>query len=138
MKSFVLDASAVLRFIDDGPGASRIEELIIQAQDGRVRIVISAVNWGEVYYVIARKRGDSEANTFSGKFRNLPIKIIPADDRTAELAGELRNRFALPYADAFAASLAESEHATLVTGNFDFKTLKDVLPVEFLPQLRGR
>jgi PIN domain nuclease of toxin-antitoxin system len=61
MKSYVLDASALLRFIEDQAGAPRVEELLNWARRGDVRILLSAVNWGEAYYVMARLQGQAQA-----------------------------------------------------------------------------
>jgi len=133
MKRCVVDASALLRWFDDGPGAIRIEELVVQAASGAMQISVSAVNWGEVYYVIARKHGERQAESFSANFHNLPVHIVPADSPRAERAGIFRHKFSIPYADAFAASLAASERATLVTSDYDFTRVADAVAVEFLP-----
>ena len=133
MKTYVLDASSLLRFIEDGPGAVRVEELFNLAQSGRVRIVLSAVNWGEVYYVMARVKGEHQAASYSARFRNLPVEITPADWHRAESAGLFRERFRLPYADSFAGSLAAERNAVLVTADYDFKDVADAITVEFLP-----
>ncbi len=138
MKNCVLDASAILRFVEDGPGAARVEELILQAQSGTPRVLLSAVNWGEVHYVIARRQSEEKAASFSAQFRNLPIEIMAVDHRAAERAGMFRRKFSLPYADAFAASLAAKEGATLVTADYDFKNVESVIRVEFLPAKRER
>lgn len=138
MNSYVLDASALLRFIEDQPGASRIEELLNLAQRAEIRILLSAVNWGEIYYVIVRLRGEAQASFYSARFRNLPIEIVAADWRRAESAGRFLERFKVPYADSFAGSLAADESATLVTADYDFKAVEDTVGVEFLPMKRKR
>ena len=137
MKTYVFDASALLRFIEDEPGAARVEELLNQAQNGHVRIVLSAVNWGEVFYVVARIKGEEQAASYSTRFRSLPVEIVPADWRRAESGGLFREKFRLPYADSFAGSLAEEEKAILVTADYDFKNAGDAITVEFLP-VKGR
>jgi len=141
MKTYVFDASALLRFIEDEPGAARIEELLNQAQTGHVRIVLSAVNWGEVYYVVARVKGEGQAASYSVRFRSLPVEIAPVDWRLAESAGLFREKFLLPYADSFAGSLAAEQNAVLVTADYDFKNAANAITVEFLPmkpKRRGR
>jgi uncharacterized protein len=141
MKTYVFDASSLLRFIEDESGAVRIEELLNQAQNGRVRIVLSAVNWGEVYYVVARVKGEDQAASYSARFRSLPVEIIAAEWHRAESAGLFREKFHLPYADSFAGSLAAEQDAVLVTADYDFKNAADAITVEFLPvkqKSRGR
>ncbi len=136
MKSYVLDASSLLRFVEDEAGAARIEELLNLAQGGDARLVLSAVNWGEVYYVTARLKGEVQAASYSSKLRNLPVEILDVDWRRAESAGLFHERFNLPYADSFAGSLAADESAVLVTADYDFKCATDAIEIEFLPTKR--
>lgn len=138
MKSYVLDASALLRFIEDQPGATRVEELLNSAQRAKIRLLVSAVNWGEVYYVVARHRGEAEATSYSSGFRNLPVEIVAADWSRAESAGLFLSRFKIPYADSFAGSLAADESATLVTADYDFMVVERAIGVEFLPLKKKR
>lgn len=133
MKSYVLDASSLLRFVEDETGATRIEELLNQARTGEARLILSAVNWGEIHYVMARTKGEGEAANYSLRFRSLPVEILDADWRRAESAGLFHERFGVPYADSFAGSLTEDESAVLVTADYDFKSAADAIAVEFLP-----
>jgi hypothetical protein len=51
------------------------------------------------------------------------------------LESSAKERFHLPYADAFAGSLALRRAATLVTADFDFKSLPSgTLKIDFLPR----
>ena len=50
MLTYVLDASAVLRFADEEAGVERIRELLTLAIKEQCILLISAVNWGEVFY----------------------------------------------------------------------------------------
>jgi predicted nucleic acid-binding protein len=83
--------------------------------------------------VLARKTNEAEAEVFSTDFRRLPIQIVEADYARAEHAGGFRNRFSLPYADSFAASLAAEQSAKLLTADYDFKRVANAVEVEFLP-----
>lgn len=136
MKSYVLDASSLLRFIEGETGAARIEQLLNLAQNGDARLMLSAVNWGEVYYVVARVKGEVQAASYSLKFRILSVDVLEADWRRAESAGLFHERFKLPYADSFAGSLAADENAVLVTADYDFKCATDAIEIEFLPTKR--
>src|SRR5271167_2130979 len=107
MKNYVLDASSLLRFVEDEVGAARVEELLNQARTGEARLILSAINWGEVYYVIARLRGEADAADYSLKFRSLPVEVLDASWQRAESAGLFHKRFDVPYADSFAGSLTE-------------------------------
>jgi PIN domain nuclease of toxin-antitoxin system len=48
MVTFVLDASAILRFFDGEAGVVRVKEIFRSALRDECKVVVSAVNWGEV------------------------------------------------------------------------------------------
>lgn len=134
MRKAVLDASALLRFVDNEAGAERVEEYLEQARTGRLTISMSAVNWGEVTYAVMRGHGKQEARTLLPKLKSLPLNISPIDAEIAERAGEFKNDHKIPYADAFAGTLALAETAVLITADQDFRLVPaSVIKIEFLP-----
>jgi ribonuclease VapC len=133
----VLDASAVLRFLDKEPGAQRIRDLLHEAAKGRSRLVLSAANWGELVHALY-KRDATGAERLLGSLQVLPIEIIGVDADDAAVAGKLKWKFRIPYVDALAAALtfrlSRTEKTALVTADYDFKPLQPgVIAVEFLP-----
>ncbi|MBE3580296.1 MAG: type II toxin-antitoxin system VapC family toxin [Thermoanaerobacteraceae bacterium] len=115
----VLDAYAVLCWMQDEPGASYVDRLMGEAEEGRVELAISAVNLGEVYYRLFRSRGETEAEDFradvaAGVF---PWRVFPASNRRVWQAAALKGAFRLSYGDAFAVALAGELGAELVTGD---------------------
>jgi len=135
LRRYVLDASAVLRYLESAPGAARVEALLNDASDEACEIVMSAVNWGEVVYVLRRKLGRQDAAAAAKSVRSLPIGIVNAGEAEAEGAADLKDRYSIAYADCFAAALAIASDATLLTGDFDFKRCQSELLIEFLPRL---
>ncbi len=133
---YVLDASAILRFTDKERGFERVRDLFYQAAKGDVQLLLSAVNWGEIVAVLYRK-GGAAAETMLANLAALPMRVVPVDAAAAAEAGKFKWSFNLPYADAFAGALAlsyKSEHATLVTADYDFKNVpKGTIKIEFLP-----
>ena len=61
MKTYVLDASALMTFFENRPGADKVEELLAGAADATRPLAMSVVNWGEVYYSIWRAHGEKTA-----------------------------------------------------------------------------
>ncbi len=129
---YVLDANAVLRYLDNEPGGARVEQLINQARTTGTELSISAVNWGEVIYVLMRKLSQPDTALIGRKLRSLPITIVPVTDVDAEQAANFKTQYSLPYADCFAAALTGSLGATLVTADFDLKSCGTAIKVEFL------
>ena len=134
---YVLDASAILRFTDEEPGFERIRGLLYDAAKGKTKLLLSAVNWGEIIAVL-HKRDNRRAESISRNLAALPIAIVPVDAIAAGEAGKFKCNFNVPYADAFAGSLAfsglRSEQTTLITADYDFKNVpRAVMRIEFLP-----
>ncbi len=129
----VLDASAILRFLDDEPGAEIVEQILQNASRKSAPVFMSAVNWGEIVYVLLRGRGRQVAHEVCGSLASLAIEIVSVDAAMAEHAALVKEDFKLPYADAFAAALALHENATLVTADYDFAPLSGKLRLNMLP-----
>jgi predicted nucleic acid-binding protein len=130
MKCHVLDANALYRFLMDQPGADIVEDLFKRARDSKTTLLLSVINWGEVYYNIAMKRGIPEAQAVMAEVRLLPISVISADEPVTEAAAKFKAGYGLPYADCFAAAITGRANV-LVTA--DVKDFKKVPWLQILP-----
>jgi predicted nucleic acid-binding protein len=122
-KSYVLDANAVLDFVEDGPGAKRVEQLLNDALHGRSRVLMSVVNWGEVFYHSWQQQGEESAKRTLAGLSRLPIELVPVDLEQSLQAGEIKVRNKIPYVDCIAGGLAIMQQAVLVTSDRDFEKL---------------
>jgi predicted nucleic acid-binding protein len=129
MKRIVLDASALMVFFEDRPGAGRVEELIRLGVEGKRQLLMSVVNWGEVYYSTWRAKGPGVARKVLEDIAQLPLEIVNADLELTRTAAELRAEHKLPYADCFAAALAASRKASLATSDRDFASVEKNLDI---------
>lgn len=130
MKGHVLDANALYRFLMDQPGADIVEDLFKRARDSKTTLLLSVINWGEVYYNIAMKRGVTETQAFMAEVRLLPLRVISADELVTEAAAKLKAGYGLPYADCFAAAITGKTNV-LVTA--DVKDFRKVSWLQILP-----
>jgi predicted nucleic acid-binding protein len=121
MRSYVLDASAVLDLLENGPGAGRVEELLADADRGENAIAMSVLNWGEVFYNVWLHHGEEAARSAIAELSRLPIVIVPVDQEQALKAGEIKALHKLSSVDCVAGSLAELRNSTLVTADRDFQ-----------------
>jgi predicted nucleic acid-binding protein len=129
MKRVVLDASALMTFFEDRPGAAKVEALLQQAVDGKLHLFMSVVNWGEVYYSTWRAHGPGVARKIIEDIAQLPIEIVEADLALTRTAAELRADHKLPYTDCFAAALAAQRKAPLATSDQDFATVEKKIDI---------
>lgn len=132
MKTHVLDASALMTFFEDRVGAQTVEDLLGKAAEAKCPLLMSVVNWGEVYYSVWRTRGEGVAEGKLREIAQLPIEIVEADFELTRLAASLKARHDLPYADCFTAALAESRKAPLVTSDKDFERIESLLKIVWL------
>jgi predicted nucleic acid-binding protein len=129
VKRFALDSSALMAIYENRPGAAVVAAVLQQATDGRAKLAMSVVNWGELYYSLWRTHGPGVARTVIEEVSQLPIDLVPADQGQTRLAAELKSQHNLPYMDCFAAALALHLRATLVTSDSDFSVLAKKLPI---------
>jgi predicted nucleic acid-binding protein len=129
----VLDAWAVLALLQkEEPAASRVRQLIQDAQEGSIELYISLVNLGEVYYRIGRVKGEKEARETLEEVRRLPLTFVPVTEEIVFAAASLKVRYAISYADAFAAATADRLDAAVATGDPEFAQLEECIQIEKL------
>jgi predicted nucleic acid-binding protein len=133
--TYILDASAILRFLDREVGWERVAQTLTEAMGRTVKLSMSAVQWGEVAGAVRKKRGVVAELQALGLLGRFPLQVEAATDGRAMLAAELKVDRKLGYADAFAAELAISLDASvLLTADYGFKAVEDLARIEFLPQ----
>jgi predicted nucleic acid-binding protein len=134
----VLDANALIGFLEDRAGAAgKVERLLGEAARHDLPLLMSAVNWGEVYYTEWRARGEAAARHAEAIVLELPILVIAADRERATRAAGLKKKHGLGYADAFAAELAIEREAWLVTADPEFAKIGKGLSLYPLPRHEG-
>ena len=125
----VLDAHGLLVFLEKEPGFERVESFFITAVEKDNYLLMSAVNFGEVYYIVLRECGEGKANEIERIIKTLPIKIIDVDMQLAKEAGRFKALHKLSYADCFAAALAKIHKGEVITGDKEFKTLEKEIKI---------
>ena len=120
----VLDSYSVLAHLKDEPGAEQMEEVYRSAKESGHALLLSTVNWGEVFYITLRKGGPVRADHVADLLANLPIEVIPADLELARQAALFKATKKMSYADCFAAALAKLRKAELVTGDREFRQVE--------------
>ena len=128
----VLDSYSLLAYIEGEAGAEQMIEIFRVARDSGRSLFLSVVNWGEVYYITMREAGHERADEVAHLISTLPIQIVPADLDLTRQAAALKSKHRMSYADCFAAALAKSRKAELVTGNKEFKQVEGAVRVSWL------
>lgn len=123
-QALVLDAWAVIAFLEDESAAATIADLIAEAHESDRPVFMTVVNLGEVWYTIAREISEAEAEASVKELRDLRIQFVDADWDLTREAARFKSRHKLSYADCYAAALAKRKEAELVTGDREFEALE--------------
>jgi uncharacterized protein len=131
-RAYVLDSWAVIAFLEDEPSGEKVEELIATAHEEEIPMYMSVINVGEVWYTLAREISEEEANTSVKVLRDLRIQFEDANWELAQEAARFKSQNKMSYADCFAAALAKSKKADLVTGDNEFRQLDDEIKISWI------
>ena len=134
MATKVLDSWALIAFFEDEPAAEEVEKLLVKAEAGTHKLLLSVVNWGEIYYNTMRRVSQEAAEQKAREIAGLAIELVPveADLHLARQAAIYKATKKLAYADAFAAALAKIRNAELVTGDPEFKQIDGEVKIGWL------
>lgn len=113
------------------PGADIVGRLLTAAEQGQVRLFISAINVGEVYYFLRKQQEEALANSWRDSSQTLPATIEVPNVNDIWSAALLKGRFPIAYTDAFAAALAQKYNCPLVTGYPEFRRI-DQLELDWI------
>lgn len=133
MVTYALDASALLRYLDDEAGSDRVAEIIKLHMSGNCRAIVSAVHWGEIAGVTCKFHGRDVMDSVLARLETFGLEIVPATGERAVRASLIKLERRIPYVDAFGAELADSANHVLVTADFDLKPVQRDIKIEFLP-----
>jgi predicted nucleic acid-binding protein len=100
-----------------------VQELLESALRERSLLLVSVLNWGEVFYLLWQRRGEEAAQNAMARLSRLPIELVSVDLTQAMQAGEIKARHKIPHVDCIAAALALARQAILVTSDRDFEKL---------------
>lgn len=131
-KAYVLDTWAVISYLEDESSGEQVEELIATAHEDQIPIYMSVVNVGEVWYTVAREVSEEEANASVKALRDLRIQFEDADWTLTQEAARFKSQMKMSYADCFAAALAKSKRADLVTGDVEFKQIEKAINIQWI------
>jgi PIN domain nuclease of toxin-antitoxin system len=134
MIAYVIDSSALLRFVDNEAGSGRVEEILMAGVSGKAGVNMSAVQWGEVAGKLRVHHGTRQETRILSELLPSEVEIVAVTGDRAVRAAHLKVDRKIAYADAFALELAmESVDHVLVTADYGFKAVDDLARIEFLP-----
>ena len=95
---------------------------------------VSALQWGEIVGKLHKRLGFHQYQQIAQNFKRTKLSIVSIDSQRAERAAAIRVDYKLGSADSYAAELTlDSPESVLVTADYDFKAVEDLIRIEFLP-----
>jgi len=128
----VLDAHGLLVFLEKEPGFKKVELFFVAAVEKDNNLLMTSVNFGEVYYIVLRECGQEKAHKIEKIIRTLPIEVVDVDMHLAKEAARFKATKKISYADCFAAALAKIHKGELVTGDKEFKVLENEIKIAWI------
>ena len=114
MNKYILDACALIVFLNDEEGSDLVEELLKTKST-----IIHIINLYEVYYDYKRSHSDElKCKHFFFFLTKLPFRVESRIDYCLiETAAFFKVNYSISFADSFALSLAKNNEAKLVTSD---------------------
>jgi len=129
MKSYVLDACALIAFFNDENGAEHVEEVLL----GDDVCLMSIVNVYEVCYNAAKISGTGQGLKMYEEIQQLPLKIIKVIGKDLlKVAIYFKVNYKVSVADFFALGLAKENGAIMVSSDHhEFDIIENSKELEF-------
>jgi PIN domain nuclease of toxin-antitoxin system len=90
MATKVLDSWALMALFNEEPAADAVEKLLAQAATEKHKLLMSVVNWGEIYYSVMRGASPEMAEQKAREIAAIPVEIVDADLATNPPGGHLQ------------------------------------------------
>ena len=132
-EKFVLDACAMIAFLNDEEGAQKVEQLLSQGDRTPNTLFIHEINLLEIYYGVYRDENKELAEQTYVKVVNLPIKVVTGLKKNVfKEAGRLKAIYKISLADSIALAEASIRRIPLVTcDHHEFDPIQDRNELDF-------
>ena len=129
---YVLDSFALLSFYQKEKGFRVVKKILQRAGKSEVKIFLSEINAGEIFYLICKRRGEEKAKTVLANLWTLPIEFVLPKREHILAAARFKSKKSISYADCFVLEIAVREKAKVVTGDPEFKMFADTVDIFWL------
>jgi uncharacterized protein with PIN domain len=113
---FILDACALIAFLQEEPGAEVVEDLL---EEPGSRCIVHAINAIEVQYDLLLRGANEDANALEQLLAQIGVELEHSlsESLSGAVAGLKARIRRISLADCFALALAQKRDATLVTSD---------------------
>ena len=131
VKTLIFDSYALLCLFDRKRGSERqaVMKYLEDAEKGRIKVYMSKINEGEIFYKLYKYLGGPIAEGFREDLKRglFPLTVMPVNDKRAEEASIIKAKYPVSYADAFCIGLAKEIGLPVVTGDPEFEAVREII-----------
>jgi len=124
MTPTILDAHALLVYLQKEQAYDTVRELFVSAVEENTKLLITVVNLGEVFYKTLRQHDAAKLRDVEALIGELPLEAVAADLDLAREAAFFKATKKMSFADCFAAALAKVRGGRVVTGDREFEQVE--------------
>jgi predicted nucleic acid-binding protein len=117
----VVDSWALVAWVRREPSAPLIRGFLLEADAGNLSLAMSWINVAETFYILAKRDSAALAEEFLIRLPSLPIRLILPDEEGIMAATRIKAAHAVAFGDAFAIALAQTENASVITGDGEIR-----------------
>jgi predicted nucleic acid-binding protein len=129
---YILDACALIAFLDREPGWEKVHALVMRAATGDILLYMHIVNLLEVYYGVWRDDGPEAAQEILDYVDGSAIQVsVDVSIPLIREAGRFKVAYDMSLADTFICASASLLSALLVTSDGELKPVDAAEPVTF-------
>jgi predicted nucleic acid-binding protein len=128
----VLDSFALVSLFHKEPGWRKVRDTLYALSSQGEKAQLCLINWGEFYYVIKRRVGQGKAEEALALVRQLPIAVVPVDERLVKEAASLKSEYPISYADAFCIATALRSGGPILTNDPEYRAIEHLVKVIWL------
>lgn len=128
----ILDSHALMIFLEKGPGHEIVEQIFLDAIEKDDIILITSINYSEIYYLILNACGQEKVNEIEKIIQSLPIEIYSVDLNLSREAAKIRFNKGLSFINSFTAALAKVKRAEIITGDKEFKLIESDVKINWI------
>jgi predicted nucleic acid-binding protein len=133
MTKLLLDACSLLCFLLDEKEAEEMDSWFKKANQNKVKLYMSLINYGEVCIKIDQFFTAERALEIKDLIKNnLSIQILNCDLKIIETAATIKAKGGLAYPDAIALATSKANNSTLLTKDQEFKKFHKDFQILFL------
>jgi len=126
---YIFDSYALLKLFQKEKGYEKVKRLLRDIQKTGTEKYINIINLGEIVYSTKREFGDLKKIEVMAAIERLGFTTIPVSNDLVFRTAEYKADYSISYADCFVLASAVEHKAIIVTGDPEFKKVKDLAEI---------